>query len=133
MFAHYLLFAGTCSAALDTYARAFGAEVIGKQTYGDIPDPGFPVPPEMRDWILHSRLRWEGTELMCADSSDRTHPGDNMYVSVACADEAHVRHAWDILAEGGVIYMDLVSTFFSGLHGSLRDRFGVNWMFTVMS
>jgi len=133
MFSHYLMFDGTCAEALETYAAAFGAEIVEKQTYGGIPDPGFPVTEKMRDLVLHSRLKWDGTELMCADSSDRHHAGDNMYVAVASGDGAMVHRAWNILAEGGEIYMDLVSTFFSGTHGSLRDRFGVNWMFTVTS
>lgn len=41
-----------------------------------------------------------------------------------------VRNAWNLLKEDAEIYMDLAPTFFATLHGSLRDRFGVNWMFT---
>ena len=41
-----------------------------------------------------------------------------------------VRNAWNLLKEDAEIYMDLAPTFFAALHGSLRDRFGVNWMFT---
>jgi len=131
MFSHYLMFGGDCAAALDTYVEAFGADIVEIQTYGEIADPGFPVPQEMRDLILHSRLRWDGSELMCADSSEHRHCGDNMYVAVASPDEDFVRRAWEVLMKGGTIYMDLESTVFSGAHGSLRDRFGVNWMFTV--
>jgi len=129
MFSHYLMFGGDCAEALGVYVEAFGAEIVEMQTYGQIRDPGFPE--EMNDLILHSRLRWEGSELMCADSSEHRHPGDNMYVAVASPDEDFVRRAWEVLMRGGTIYMDLESTVFSGAHGSLRDRFGVNWMFTV--
>jgi PhnB protein len=131
MFSHYLMFAGDCAQALDVYARAFGADIVEKQTYGDIPNPGFPVSDEMKGLVLHSRLVWEGSELMCADASERHQYGDTMYVSVSTTDEALVRRAWDILKDGAEVYMDLAATFFSGAHGSLRDRFGINWMFTV--
>jgi len=130
MFSHYLMFDGDCAQALDTYVEAFGAEIVEMQTYGQ-QDQGFPVADQMKDLVLHSRLRWVGSEVMCADSSERRHPGDNMYIGVASPDEDFVRRAWDVLRQGGTIYMDLDSTVFSGAHGSLRDRFGVNWMFTV--
>ena len=129
MFSHYLMFDGDCAAALGTYVEAFGAQIVEIQTYGQIQDPGFPE--EMKDLILHSRLRWQNSELMCADSSEHRHSGDNMYVAVASPDEDFVRRAWEVLMKDGTIYMDLESTVFSGAHGSLRDRFGVNWMFTV--
>lgn len=67
---------------------------------------------------------------MCADSEDRNQPGENMYVSVTTEDLNLVRNAWNLLKEDAVIYMDLTPTFFAELHGSLRDKFGVNWMFT---
>jgi len=55
-----------------------------------------------------------------------------MYISLSTKDEAMVRKAWDTLKLGGEIYMELTPTFFAAVHGSLRDRFGVNWMFTAL-
>ncbi|MCL2317045.1 MAG: VOC family protein [Actinomycetia bacterium] len=131
MFSHYLMFGGDCAEALETYAAAFGARVEELQRYGDVPAPGFDVIEDQKNLVLHSRLTWDGTELMCSDSTDRRTPGSNMYVSVG-ADEAAIRHAWDVLVEGGLVYMALQPTFFAAAHGSLRDRFGINWMFTAM-
>jgi PhnB protein len=44
-----------------------------------------------------------------------------------------VRRAWAALAEAAKVFMALVPSFFAKLHGSLRDRFGVNWMFTALN
>ena len=54
-----------------------------------------------------------------------------MYVTVTTSDASLVQKAWDTLKNGGQIYMELAPSFFAKLHGSLRDRFGINWMFTA--
>lgn len=46
--------------------------------------------------------------------------------------EAAVRKAWDVLKEGGEVYMELAPSFFAKAHGSLRDKYGINRMFTAM-
>lgn len=130
----YLLFNGRCAEALAVYERALGAKVMEMQKYGDMPpNPAFPIAERDKGLVLHAKLQVEGFEIMCADSKERTTPGDNMYVTVTTPDEAMVRRAWAALAEGGEVYMALEPSFFAKLHGSLRDRFGVNWMFTALN
>ncbi len=132
MLGHYLLFAGNCAQALETYETAFGATIQELQKYGDMPaNPAFPIPERDKSLVLHARLSLADTQLLCADSKDRTTPGDNMYVSLTTPDAAMVQAAWDLLAQGGTVYLPLQPTFFATQHGSLRDRFGINWMFTV--
>lgn len=133
MIGTYLIFDGRCAQALAVYEKALGVQVAQIKTYGDMPpDPAFPVAPRDKDLVLHARFKVDGFEIMCADSRERVTPGDNMYVTLTTQNEAMVRKAWDVLAEGGETYMALQSSFFAKLHGSLRDKFGMNWMFTVM-
>ncbi len=131
MLGHYLMFDRCCAEALEVYANAFDAEITEKQTYGELPSPGFPVAEADKDLILHARIVIDGAEIMCADSSGGSGAGNNMYISVTVKDMEAVQKAWDALAEGGEVYMALAPSFFAAAHGSLRDRFGVNWMFTV--
>jgi PhnB protein len=127
------MFGGNCAEALNVYANAFGAKITEMQKYGDMPpNPNFPVPEEQKNQVLHARLAWEGSELMCADATQRSDSGKNMYISVTVKDAGLVQRAWDVLKEGGEIYMDLAPTFFAAAHGSLRDKFGINWMFTAV-
>ena len=133
MLGHYLMFNRNCADALEIYSRIFNVPVEDKQCYGDIPtSPDFPVAEEDKGLVLHSRLTIDGSEIMCADSAERNRPGSNMYVSLTTKDEALVQKAWDALKPDGEVYMELTPTFFASLHGSLRDRFGVNWMFTAL-
>ena len=133
MLGHYLMFNRNCAEALQTYEAAFGVKAAEVQKYGDMPpNPAFPVAEADKGLVLHARMTLDGAELMCADSRERWQSGTNMYVTVTTGDEAALKRAWDALAPGGEVYMALTPTFFAKLHGSLRDRFGISWMLTLM-
>jgi len=134
MLGHYLMFNRTCADALAAYAEIFGVPVQDQQRYGDMPpSPDFPVAEADKDLVLHSRLVIDGGEIMGADSTGRHQIGSNMYVTVTTKDADLVTNAWAALEVDGEVYMPLTPTFFSLGHGSLRDRFGVNWMFTILA
>jgi len=129
---HYLLFNGNCSEALQTYQEAFDAVVCNIKKYGDMPaDPQYPVSEEIKDRVLNASIKIGNTTLLCADASEEATVGETMYVTITCADKANVEKAWEILAQNGEVYMELQETFFARVHGSLRDQYGINWMFTV--
>lgn len=133
MVGFYLLFDRNCAEAIETYQKALNAELVTLRKYSDLPpDPAFPVAESDRNLVLHAQLRLENTELLCADSLERNARGDNMYVSVTTRDAALVQKAWDILRQGGKVYHDVAPSFFASLHGSLQDRYGVNWMFSAL-
>lgn len=132
MIGHYLMFDRNCEEALKVYETAFGAKITKIQRYGDMPpDPAFPVSEEDRNLVLNASFTIDGNELMCADSTRKDGAGSNMYVSFM-SDVNAVQKAWDILKEDGEIHMDLAPSFFAASHGSLKDRFGISWMFTGM-
>ncbi len=131
MIGHYLMFNRDCKEALKLYETAFGAKPGEVQTYGDMPpNPAFPVPESDKGLVLHARFTIGEAEFMCADSSALASAGSNMYVNVT-EDEAFVQRAWNALKPGAEVYMELAPSFFARLHGSLRDRFGISWMFTA--
>ncbi len=132
MFSYYLMFNRNCEEALNVYSKAFDAKILEIQKYGEMPpNPNFPVAEADKNLVLHARIQIGGMEFMGADSTQRNTVGDNMYINVATPDESMVQKAWDTLKEDGEIYMDLAPSFFAKWHGSLRDKFGVSWMFTV--
>jgi len=133
MIGYYLMFNNNCGEALDVYEKAFGAKVLHKQTYGDMPpNPDFPVAVEDKGLVLNVQFEIAGTVLMASDvgefSADK---GSNMYVTITTENKELVTKAWEILKEGGEVVNDLQPTFFAELHGSLRDKFGISWMFSV--
>ncbi|MCL2325682.1 MAG: VOC family protein [Proteobacteria bacterium] len=133
MIQHYLTFKRNCAEAMETYTKAFDAEITCKCTYADAPeDPNCPIAEADKGLIMHASIRVAGADIMCADTSEccgECSTGTNMYVSFGSDDAAKVQKAWDILAEGGKIYTALAPTFFAALYGALQDKFGINWMF----
>lgn len=132
MIGYYLMFNRNCAEALEVYSHAFDAKIKEKQTFGEISkeNPNFPLAKEDENLIIYSKIKIGSTQIICIDSSERSLAGFNTYIFVK-DEEVVVRKAWSILIEGGTIYAELQPTSFALLHGSLRDKFGINWMFTV--
>lgn len=130
----YLMFNRDCGEAFNLYLTAFDGEIIMMQKYGDMPpNPEFPVSDSDKDLVLHAQLKLtENGFIMGSDSSRETGDGDKVCISVELNSEERAIKAWNILKEGGTIQMDLQATFFAKLHGTVKDKYGVNWMFTVM-
>lgn len=133
MITPYLMFNRECSEAFQLYKEAFNGEMIAYQTYGDMPpNPEFPIADSDRDLVLHAELKLSASgTILGSDSQHDRGNGGKVSISVELESEEQARHAWDKLQDGGSAGMDLQQTFFAKLHGSLTDRFGVNWMFTV--
>jgi PhnB protein len=133
MLGHYLMFNRNCEEALKVYERAFDTKVTSMQKYKDMPpNPNFPVAESDSNLVLHSRLVIDGTEIMCADIGQAPASGNNMYITLTSSNEEMIKKAWVALKDGGKIYLELSPTFFAKLHGHLQDKFGINWMFTVV-
>jgi PhnB protein len=128
----YLCFNRECAEALTLYGKAFGAKALTMQKYGEMPpDPNFPVDEADKDLVLHAMADILGTTVMCSDNLIEFPKGGIVFLSVSMDDIEAGQKAWNLLADGGEVRMDLQPTFFAKAHGSLVDKFGVGWMFTV--
>lgn len=129
----YLYFNGTCKNALDMYEKAFGVKAGEIRRYGEVPpNQDFHFEESEKDLILVSRFALGETTILCSDLKDRALVGANTCIHITNEDEDFIKNAWEVLKENGKIYMGLQPTFFAKIHGSLQDRFGVNWMFSVL-
>lgn len=129
----YLMFNRECNEAFKLYLEAFNGEIVAMQKYGDIPSsPEFPISESDKDLVLHSEIKLtESGSLLGSDSNRVSSDSEKVVISVEPDSEERAIKAWNILKDGGTIYMDLQPTFFAKLHGSVKDKFGVTWMFTV--
>ncbi len=130
----YLIFNRECAQAFKLYQEAFDGEMVNVQKYGDMPpNPQFPVAESDKDLVLHAQLRLTETGFIMGSDSKRDYQnGDKVCISVEIDSEERAKKAWDVLKGGGSIQMDLQQTFFARLHGTVKDKYGVTWMFTVM-
>ena len=129
----YLMFNRECNEAFKWYLEAFDGEMVAMQKYGDIPSsPEFPISESDKDLVLHSEIKLtESGSILGSDSNRVSSDSEKVVISVEPGSEERTIKAWNILKDGGTIYMDLQPTFFAKLHGSVKDKFGVTWMFTV--
>lgn len=129
----YLMFDRECAEAFNMYQKAFNGEMLAIQKYGDIPpSPDFPVAEADKDLVLHAELKLtESGIIMGSDGMREVHDAEKVFISVELDDEERAIRAWNVLKDGGSVFMELAPTFFAKLHGSVKDKYGVSWMFSV--
>ena len=95
------------------------------------PNPDFPVSEAEKGLVLHAQLKLTENGIIMGCDTQTQSEGANIAVSVEMTSEEDARTAWRLLREGGVVVMELKPTFFAKLHGSVMDKYGFTWMFTV--
>ena len=126
----YLLFDGNAEEAFDFYARCLGGKVTRLSRFGEAP-PEMPMPPEMRDKVMHIRLEVGDAVLMASDAMSSMGPYEpikSCSVAIQLDAPAEAERIFHALAEGGTVQMPIGETFWSARFGMLVDRYGVPWM-----
>lgn len=121
----YVNYRGTCEEAFRFYAERLGGRIIGMLRHAD--QPGAPVPPDWNDKILHARIELGTTVLMGADIPG-AEPMRSAYLTLTFDSEADAERTYDVLRDGGEIFMKMEKTPFANRFAMLRDRFGTSWM-----
>jgi PhnB protein len=128
----YLIFNGNCREAAAYYAQVFGTPPPEIMAFGDSPpEPGFEVPEEMKDLVMHTSLNIHGSEVMFSDAmaGSPTVFGTNVNLTVVSEDLEKLTEDFDKLAEEGNVIMPLQKTFWSAAYGVLKDKYGIMWQF----
>jgi len=132
----YLFFNGNCEEAVNFYKQALGARVDMLMRYKEAPEPPPPgmVPPNWDDKVMHTSF-WVGESMVMASDgceSGGGPPFKGFSLSITAKDEAEAKKVFNALSAGGKVTMPLDKTFWSPCFGMLTDKFGVNWMVSVM-
>ena len=131
----YIFFGGHCKEALDFYRTALGAQVDMLMTYKESPEPPPPgqLPPGYENKIMHASFRIGDTPLMGSDGCGEDPGFKGFTLALNVATEAEADRYFNALADGGKINMPLSKTFWSPKFGMVEDRFGMDWMVSVMT
>lgn len=138
----YLNFAGEAEAAGTFYKDVFGTEFDGDiSRFGDMPPmEGMPALPEdEKNWVMHLSLTiMGGHTLMLSDvasswGGDGLVKGNNFYISVHPDTRTEADRLFAALADGGKVESEMSEEFWGDYFGSLKDRFGVQWMINTQS
>lgn len=133
----YLNFAGNTEEAFNFYRSVFGGEFQGPiHRFKDIPpSPGqAPIPEAVKDQVMHVALPILGGHVLMgtdapAEMGFKLTIGNNVYLSLNVDTRAETERLFNALAAGGKVEQPLADMFWGAYYGSLKDKFGVQWMF----
>ncbi|HEX6135739.1 MAG TPA: VOC family protein [Longimicrobiales bacterium] len=122
----YLNYSGNCEQAFRFYEKHLGGRITSMQTHAEQPNR-VGMPAGWENAILHARMEIAGTVLMGADIP-AAEPMRSAYLTLRLDSDAEADRIYDLLADGGQIFMKMEETFFASRFAMLRDRFGTSWM-----
>lgn len=129
----YLNFQGNTEAAFNFYKSVFGGEFTSVVRFKDVSMEGINLPEEDKDKIMHISLPL-GNDLilMGTDALESLGQklifGNNFSISIHPESKEEADKLFYALAEGGKIEMPIADQFWGDYFGSVRDKFGVQWM-----
>lgn len=133
----YLNFANETEEAFNFYREVFQSEFHhGIMRFGDVPQqPGSPeLPLEVKNLVMHIELPiLGGFMLMGSDAPEAmgksVKKGNNTYIMLQPDTRTETTRIFEALAQDGTVEAQLQEMFWGDYYGSLKDKFGVHWMF----
>ena len=137
----YLNFANSTEEAFNFYKTVFGTDYVGQfMRFGDMPpmEGQPPLSAEDRNLVMHCSLPiLAGHLIMGTDAPEsmgfHLKQGNNVYINLEPDTRTETDRLFKALGEGGTVEMALQEQFWGDYYGSLKDRFGVQWMFNCRS
>ncbi|WNY25563.1 VOC family protein [Methanolapillus millepedarum] len=129
----FINFNGNCREAVEFYAKTFGVEKQPMMTFGEMPDPDFPMTEDVKKRILYTALNIDGHNLMFSDTMPGMPfvAGNNMSLTYSTKDKKKIEKLFNALKKDGKVAMELQETFWSGFYGMVTDKFGIQWQLSL--
>ncbi len=134
----YLNFQGQAEEAFAFYGQVFGTVPEGLMRLSDLPEGARPpLSPEELNLVMHVELKiWAGHYIMATDMIEslgqKLVVGNNTTLNLELDSRDDADRLYGLLSDGGADGSGMLDEFW-GYWGSCLDRFGVRWMFNVMS
>lgn len=126
----YLNFDGKAEEAFTFYQSILGGELF-IQKMREAPGTE-QLPEEEKNLVMHAALPIGNNVLMASDclksQGHVLHVGNNNYISLSPDSRQEADRVFNALVKGGTVEMPLQDMFWGDYFGSLKDRFGVQWM-----
>lgn len=137
----YLNFPRCTEQAFEFYRSVFGGAFNGPiHRFADAPPaPGQPPLAEAdRQLVLHVELPILGGHVLMGTDAPQSMgfavaPGNNVHINLEPDSRAETERLFHALADGGTVQMPLQDMFWGAYFGSLKDRYGVQWMFNCQA
>ncbi len=132
MIVPFLCFHGQCEEAVRTYAKIFGFEARFL-LFLQAPNRGFDVPEIFNSKVMFTQFTIADQQVMATDHVPglSTQPGQSVTLNIIHTSKADIERWFAELSEGGTVGMPLQKTNWAPWYGSLTDRFGITWQFSL--
>ncbi|MDV0446728.1 hypothetical protein MsAg5_05800 [Methanosarcinaceae archaeon Ag5] len=129
----FINFNGNCREAVEFYAKTFGVEKQQMMTFGDMPNPDFPMDDDVKKRIVYTFLNIDGHNLMFSDTMPGMPfvAGNNISLTYGSTDKKRIEKLFNDLKAGGKVEMELQKTFWSESYGMVTDKFGIQWQLSL--
>lgn len=129
----YLNFAGKTEEAFNFYKSVFGGEFTSLVRFKDMPIEGVKIPERDQTKIMHVGLPiGQDYVLMASDSLEsigqKLVQGNNVHISIHPDSKEEANRIFTALSRGGSVEMPIADQMWGDYYGSLKDRFGIQWM-----
>jgi PhnB protein len=125
----YLNYGGNCEEAFRFYEQHLGGKIMGMMKWSQMPDAAELTPPGYENSLIHARMELGETVIMASDVPPEIFkPMRSLYLSLSVSSSEEAERIYNLLADGGEVYMKMGETFFAHRFGQLRDKFGTSWM-----
>ena len=121
----YVNYKENCCEAFEFYEKHLGGKILSITTFGQMPETN--TPKERKDKIVHARMEIGGAVLMGADIPN-AEPMRSAYLTLLFDDAKEAEKIYQLLSEGGEVFMKMEKTSFAERFAMLRDKFGASWM-----
>jgi PhnB protein len=124
----YLNFPGNAAEAMGYYQQIFGG-TLTISTFGQFGVPGMPA-----DGTMHAELAGDSLTLMASDAMagvDQSWGDSRVYLAVMSDELTPVQGWFERLAADGELTQPLAAQVWGDLYGSVRDKYGLEWMFNI--
>lgn len=120
----YINYPGHCEEAFRFYEQELNAKINSFSYHQQVP-PNFPK--EWKKPVLHATMELGGTLLRGADIPG-AEPMRSAYLTLRLDTEEEAERVYNLLVQGGQVFMKMEKTFFANRFAMLRDKFGTSWM-----
>lgn len=127
----YLTFNGNCREAMQFYQQCLGGD-LQVQTLHDT-ELSHRMPDTIKDFVLQAVLTMNSFTLVATDmvQDEGLVKGNNVSLLLTFNNKREIKNCYQKLSEGGEQTHPLHHTYYGGLAGNLRDKYGNCWLLTL--
>lgn len=128
----YINFNGNAEEAFNFYKSVFGGEFTNIARFGEMENPGFEVPEDEKNKVMHIGLPIGGNVLMGNDVPSfmgKTNERENRSkISVNVTTKEEADRIFSGLSAGGEVEFPMGDSPWGSYFGAFRDKYGIEWM-----